>query len=119
MKSVRKAYVDFGSYLQTKMPVTNKLLTHVSALDPVVRGEPKALQYMLALPTLVNNVLSEDEQNSYDMADLLLQVDGALQKAATHGRLDSWCAAVFSAGKYHSLAKLVAALMSCFHGPQV
>ena len=67
MKSERKAYVGCGSYLQTKMTVTNKLQTHVSALDPVVRGEPKALQYMLALPTLVTNVLSEDDQNSYDM----------------------------------------------------
>ena len=105
MKSERKTYVDCGSYLQTKMTVTNKLLTHVLALDPVVREEPKALQYMLALPTLVTNVLSEDEQNSYDMADLLLQVDGALQKAATHSRLDPWWAAVFSTGNYPSLVR--------------
>ena len=119
MKSVRKAYVDCGSYLQMKMPVTNKLLTHVSALDPVVRGEPKALQYMLALPTLVTNVLTEDEQNSYDMEVRKFHVDGALPKAATHSRLDSWWAAVFATGNYPSLAKLVAALMSCFHGPQV
>ena len=119
MKAVRKAYVACGSYLQLKMPVTNKLLQHVSALDPVVRGEPKALQYMLALPTLVTNVLTEAEQRSYDMEVRQFHVDSALPQAATNNRLDSWWAAVFSAGKFPSLSKLVAALMSCFHGPQV
>ena len=101
------------------MPVTNKLLQHVSALDPVVRGEPKALQYMLALPTLVTNVLTEAEQKSYDMEVRQFHVDSALPQAATNNRLDSWWAAVFSAGKFPSLSKLVAARMSCFHGPQV
>ena len=119
MKAVRKAYVACGSYLQLKLFVTNKLLQHVSALDPVVRGEPKALQYMLALPTFVTNVLTEAEQRSYDMEVCQFHVDSALPQAAINNILDSWWAAVFSAVKFPSLSKLVAALTSCFHGPQV
>ena len=100
MKAVRKAYFACGSYLQLKMPGTRKLLQQVSALDPVVRGESKALQY-----TFVTNVLTEAEQSSYDMEVRQFHVDSALPQAATNNRLDSWWAAVFSAGKFPSLPK--------------
>ena len=53
----------------------------------------------------------------------LYQVDKFLQSHADeHGnilRIDVWWAAVFASNKYSALSKMVWALLSCFHGPQV
>lgn len=119
MKSVKEAYGTCGAYLQKKMPVANKLLQRVSALDPLVRGEHIAMRYMLELPSFVSNVLTENELSVYDMEVRCFHVDRELPPASTHTRLDTWWGAIFATSKFPSLSKLVAALMSCFHGPQV
>ena len=112
---VKAAYVATGLNLQKKMPVNNKLLKHLSSLDPVVRGQTEAMQYMKALPDLATNVLSEED---------LLEVqrfhtDSTLPLALLDMQLDTWWALVFRTGKFPALRKMVAALLSCFHGPQV
>ena len=62
-----------------------------------------------------------DVQYSLDVH--LYQVDKLLPSYMDeHGnvlRVDDWWAAIFQTNKYHALTKIVQALLSCFHGPQV
>lgn len=91
-------------------------------LDPTgysQRGTEGIEVHTLALPTLVTNVLLEPEQRAYHMEVRRFHVDNTLPQAPTSSRLDSWWATIFSTGKFPALSKLVAAMMSCFHGPQV
>jgi len=88
IKTARKTFMACGSYLQLKMPVTNKILRHVSAHDPFVKAQGHALQYMLALPSLATNVLMESEEAAYDLEVCRLHIDNALPEATCTTRLD-------------------------------
>ena len=116
---VKDAYVATGIYLQKKMPVNNILLKHLSALDPAVRGHSPAMQYMKALPDLAPNVLDDEDLQTYALDVQRFHIDGSLPIASTDTRLDSWWAQVFDTGKFPALSKMVSALLSCFHGPQI
>ncbi|KAK2140577.1 hypothetical protein LSH36_1305g00000, partial [Paralvinella palmiformis] len=87
-KEARKTFMACGSYLQLKMPVTNKILRHVSAHDPFVKAQGHALQYMLALPSRATNVLMESEEAAYDLEVCRLHMDNALPEATCTTRLD-------------------------------
>lgn len=119
--SVKEAYLSCGLYLQKKMPLQNKLLQCLSALDPVVRGKTTALQHMTVLPKLVTNVLSEVDLVGYDMEVRRFHVDISLPgpEASINARLDTWWADIFTRGDYPALSKLVGALLSCFTAPLV
>ena len=61
IKRALNAYGSTTKCLQDKLPLANKFLMHVSALDPLVRGHTQAQRYMKALPSLLTNALKEDE----------------------------------------------------------
>ena len=54
LKLARIAYVACGKHLQKKMPVTNKFMKHLSALDPIVKGTTVCLTHMKNLPSIGN-----------------------------------------------------------------
>ena len=119
LDEVKAAYVATGLNFQKKMPVKNKLLKHLSALDPIVRGHTEAMQYMKSLPHLATNVLREEDLKTYTLEVQRFHTDSTLHVALLDMQLDTWWALVFLIGKFSALSKMVAALLSCFHGPQV
>lgn len=119
----KAAYLACGKYLQQKLPMDSKLLKAASAIDPLARGHSTTLSLLMKLPSLVTNVLQDSELEAYDLEVRAYQLDSDLPSPLdTDGKaveLDHWWAQVFEQGNYPMLAKMVKALMSCFHGPQV
>ena len=75
------AYVSTGMYMQTKLPITSVLLKALSAIDPRTRGYNVTAKNLRKLPELAPNVLSEVEQDAYDLEIRLFQVDAKLPSA--------------------------------------
>ena len=119
LDEVKAAYVATGLYLQKKTPVNNKLLKHLLALDPIVRGHTEIMQYMKALPDLATNVLNEEDLLTHTLEVQRFHTDNILPVALLDMQLDTWWTLVFQTGKFPALSKMVAALLSCIHSPQV
>ena len=65
------------------------------------------------------NVLNDEDLQTYALEVQRFHIDGSLPIASSDARLDSWWAQVFDTGKFPALSKMVSALLSCFHGPQI
>lgn len=113
---LKTGYLNCAKTLQSKMPVNNQLLKCASAIDPACRGHTITIQYLLKLPSLLPNVLEEDKIQSYDEEVRRYNIDKDISMN-TDSRIDSWWGAL--QGKYPHMAKIMLALISCFHGPQV
>ena len=118
LAKVEAAYLALGTYLQKKMPVNNRLLRHVSALDPIVHGHTPALKYMKRLPELVTNVLKESELDMYELEVRAFHADDAV-KSLESAPIDKWWVSVSKMDKYPHLSRMALAIVSCFHGPEV
>ena len=62
---VKEAYIVTATCLQKKMPVNNRLLRALSAVDPLLRGSTEGYLFLKRLPKLVRNVLKEEELVNY------------------------------------------------------
>lgn len=113
------AYINCAQVLQEKMPVNNKLFHYLSAIDPACKSTTPGLSYMLKLPQLVKNVLSDGEVDSYEREVRKFHLDSALPTPGQNQRLDSWWSHVFDSARYPSLSKLIMSILSLFHGPCV
>ncbi|XP_069128861.1 uncharacterized protein [Argopecten irradians] len=100
----------------------NMVLKALTSLDPTVKYHSKCATLLRKLPELVTNVLIDDKTDGYNAEVIKYHVDKALpatEKAdGSRVRCDHYWAAVDKI-KYPSLCKMVKALLSCFHGPQV
>ncbi|GBL66512.1 hypothetical protein AVEN_259786-1 [Araneus ventricosus] len=122
-KQANQAYVECAQYLQKKLLLNSSLLQSISAIDPIARGHSVTADRLKRLPKLVTNVLMQEEEIQCSLDVHLYQVDKFLPSYTDeHGnilRIDLWWAAVFRSNKYCALSKMVRAILSCFHGPQV
>lgn len=118
LRNVMQAYTSSAVYMQKKFPLNNKLLKCVSAIDPSVREHSKTAEALRNLKDMVP-LISDDEKEKYDLEVQQLQVDLSLKSATEHARIDTWWTEVAKSKKYPLLCKLVFALLSIFHGPQV
>lgn len=118
MKQVVDAYTLCGKVLQNKLPLTNPLLQSLGAIHPETRGHSKTLSYMQNLPTYATTVLNEAETVEYDQEIRKFHIDNSLPEIEDT-RIDHWWGKYEVVQKYPNLSKLVQALLSCFHGPQV
>ena len=109
--------------LQRKLPLDNELLKSMSSLDPKLRGNSVCTKLLRKLPTFVTNVLTEEEEEKYDLEVRKYQVHLGLPSAVySEGgtvRLDTWWTSVVKTGVFPTLCKMALAIMSCFHGPAV
>ena len=113
---LKKAYIMCAKCLQRKMPVNNVLLRSISAIDPRCRGHALTLRYMLKLPTLVCNVLTDDNsKDQFDMEARQYQL-GSCNSTEDLDIVHFWSG---YSQTYPHLTKMVFALLSCFHGPAV
>ena len=65
------------------------------------------------------NVLNGEDLQTYALEIQRFHIGSSLPIASTDTRLDSWWTQVFDAGKHPALSKMISALLSCFHGPQI
>jgi len=104
-----------------KLPLTSSLLRAITAIYPEIRQHSVCLKRMKA--NLVTNVLNEGEVEQFELQVHQYQVDNRLPSTETSDdekvRIDHWWAAVDKLGKYCVIVKMIIALLSCFHGPQV
>ena len=124
----KKAFLDTAVYLQNKLPINNRVLKALSAIDPIIRNE-HALQGLRKLPTLAKNILEDSELEQYGnevtkyTSDTTLpsyeEPSESMKDKSSITRLDKWWAEVKATGRYEKLSKMVLALMSCFSGPLV
>lgn len=102
--------------------MNNPLLKSILGIDPTDRGHHSTLLKFKRLPELTQNALTQDKI-SYNLEVHKYQIDKKLASPSdTDGkimRLDEWWAKVFADGSYPALSKMVKAILSCFHGPQV
>ena len=97
------------------MPINNNLLKTLSAIDPCAKGHSLALCYLLKLPALITNVLSEEEETDHKKEVHHFNSDPTVpQFDAKKERIDHRWASV---DRYPMLKKLVLAALTCFHGP--
>ena len=77
--SVKQAYTHCVEQLQKSMPLNNRLLIALSALDPEVRQTTVALANLQKLPKFVKNVLNSDDLDAFDRQARSYTVDWDLQ----------------------------------------
>lgn len=120
---VREAYVECAKHLQKKLPFDNQLLRCASSIDPTARGHQITCQRLQKLPSLLQNVLSLEEKEKFSLEIFQYQVDIKLPPPIDDSRkiipVDIWWSEIFCMPKYSSLSKIVKAVLSCFHGPQI
>ena len=113
-----EAYKQCGRTLADKLPLTNKFIRSVAAIHPDARGHSSALKLLQNLPTVATNVLSDEEEDAYDKECRLFQAD-KMSDIGDDERIDHWWGHSDISKRFPSLSKMVRALLSCFHGPQV
>lgn len=106
------AYTSTAKCLQDKLPLANKFIMHVSALDPLVRGHTQAHRYMKALPSLLTNVLKEDELEMY-MLEVQHYNTAKLPNPTLKTKIDEWW--LERACRYPTIWEVVKAVVTCFH----
>lgn len=123
LAKAKSAYVQCANYLQKKLPLSNPVLKCISSIDPTARGHEVTLQRLQKLPSLITNVLTNEDVESYSFEVHQYQVDLSLPSPVDDlGQLislDIWWSKIFRMEKYPSLSKMVKSILSCFHGPQV
>lgn len=101
--------------MQGKLPLENKVLQAASAIDPAARGHSLTVGTLKSLKDEVG-ILTEEEEEVFDLE----QVDANLPAISEElPRIDSWWAKIASSKKYNKVCKVVFAILSIFHGPQV
>lgn len=86
LTKVRNAYKNAGIYLQGKLPLKNKLLKMLSAIDPKAQVHAVACSYLQGLPNEMKVSLSSSEKDQYNLQASNLQLDKSLPPV--EGRID-------------------------------
>ncbi|CAC5387834.1 unnamed protein product [Mytilus coruscus] len=95
-------------------------LSKTLAKDKNCRGHSTAQKYLLRLPSLVTNILAGDEEKEhYELQVRRYQTDDSILLLPDDCRIDHWWANEKHAKVYPLLVKMVQAILTCFHGPQV
>lgn len=113
------AYIECGKHLQRKLPLNNSLLKCVACTDPAVRGHIESSNGLKRLSHHLNHFLSEKEQSDIILEITKFQVDNKLPEYSAESDFVSWWTGVFKTNRYPAMNKLMTAVMSMFHGPQV
>ena len=118
MRKATNAFKVCGKYLQMKLPLDNKLIRSLSCIDPAARGHAVTTRSLKQLEDMVP-VLDDVEKESFSLQLHQMQSDINLPAYKEDMKVDEWWAMVAISHKYTAVCKLVFALMSIFHGPQV
>lgn len=117
-KTTLNAYVSCAKVLQSKMPITNRFLKAVSTIDPALRQHSYSLQLMKELPGHVQNVITTDEREPYELEVQRYHID-SIRRPNENEDIDAWWIDIQRSQKYPLLSKMALSLLTCFHGPKV
>ena len=118
VRHVSMAYKECAKYLQKKLPLDNKLLHCISAVDPSAIGHSISTRCLAELEAMVA-CLDDQEKERYILQIRQIQVDTSLPVYDEKMTVDEWWAKISKGEKYGDLCKLVLSVLSIFHGPQV
>ena len=135
LQVVQSAYLACGRVLQKKLPLNNQLLMAASVIDPACdHNHSTAKAAFNRLPKLATNVVQLEKTKELYGTELERQNDARLdaysmevlaycssQDFGPPSKMSvcEWWNRVEQTGNYPLLSSVVAALMSCFHGPAV
>lgn len=117
-KKVTTAYLLCAKHMQKRLPLDNKLLRCVFALDPAARGHSATAKALKELSDCLKYFLAEDLQEKIDLEIHRFQVDSHINTVEGQ-RIDAWWASVISTNKYPALSRMAKVCLRCFHGPRV
>ena len=121
-KAVALSFTQAAQYLQMKLPLDNKFLYYLSAVDPKCHGAEVACRAMKKLGSFFPNVIKEEELDAYD-ADVdkfhLLKDLPTWRDEDKTQRVDHWWNEVLKKHNLVYLGKVVKASLSIFTGPRV
>ena len=85
LRNAMKAYADCVTYMAEKLPLENKFLKDVTAIDPkeITSCKSSTLKSLLNLPSLMENVLLDDEIDCYESECRRIIVDYDLSDVCT------------------------------------
>lgn len=115
LSKVRNAYKNAGIYLQGKLPLKNKLLKLLSAINPKAQGHSVTCSYLQDLPKEMKITLSPSEKDQHNLQASNIQLDKSLPPV--EGRIDKWWAVTLK--KYPALRHVIAPALSIFTGPRI
>ena len=114
LDTAETAYIMCAKYLSKKLPLNNKLLRCLSAIDPIAHGHSVTAKHLLHLPKLVTNVLQVNEKDAYELEVRKFQVDSNLPQIIPDLRIDHWWSDPHITSTYPTLFKMVKSLLTCF-----
>ncbi|GFR03720.1 uncharacterized protein TNCT_397301 [Trichonephila clavata] len=130
--SLMKAYTNTAQHMKQKLPLKNSYLISFTALDPELRGKTSTILAFEKLSSFMSHIFSDNEKSKVEAEIRLYQSDIDITKEILYtsdesGKctIDKYWSKVFNLKdftndyKYPTLAKLVKACLSCFHGPLV
>ena len=123
LRNAMKAYADCATYMAEKLPLENKFLKDVTAIDPkeITSCKSSTLKSLLNLPSLMENLLLDAEIDCYESECRRIIVDYDLPDVCTPDkkpvRADLWWYKLVE--RYPILTKLSLAAFTIFHGPRV
>ena len=116
------AFTQAAQYLQKKLPLDNKFLYYLSAIDPKCHGVEVACRAMKKLGSFFPNIIKEEELDTYD-ADVdkfhLLKNLPTWKDEGKAQRVDHWWHEVLEKNNLVCLGKVVKASLSICTGPYV
>ncbi|GBM80335.1 hypothetical protein AVEN_132898-1 [Araneus ventricosus] len=122
-KQANQAYVERAQYLQKKLPLNSSLLQSFSAIDPIARGHSVTADRLKRLPKLVTNVLLQEEKCNIHLMFIYIRWINFCHHIQMN--MEVYCRLTFGglqcSGPINTVPfqKMVQAILSCFHGPQV
>ncbi|GFO05574.1 Dnaj homolog subfamily c member 10-like [Plakobranchus ocellatus] len=118
-KHALSVYQKTGQYLQSKLPINNKVLATLSTIDPCLAGHSAACAGLRELHKTFSRFVTSPTDSFSDAASAL-HLDSALHRGLDKvQRLDAWWGKVLQHDQYAPLKPALHACLSIFRGPRV
>ena len=115
-RTVRKAYIQAGNYLQQKYPVENPLLEFMTGLDSNSRQMSQTHEKLISLKSFFEPFISIDNSSDFTAELRNYVIDSDLPQPQETERLDVWWSKIFKTKRYPILSSVVKASLSIFTG---
>lgn len=119
LTSLKTAYLDTAVYLQTKLPLKNKVLRYLSAIDPRAVGFKDSFQCLTSLLDFLPAMFPEGKTKQDCIEDIRKLQLAQLPPYENTGRLDIYWSKFMASSDYPKLWYLFKACLSIFSGPRV
>lgn len=117
MEKVVEGYMSAAQSMFDKLPIYNKTLMSLSALDPVLTSHTVVMKKLNKLGRLLKHLLSDKETISFSEEVRAYVNDENLPP--TMENVDEWWCQKALCNKYPTLCKVALAALTVFHGPIV